>query len=76
MKKNVCLIVIVILSFQSKLLAQDRKDAIQARKLAIKEKKSDNNILNSDGAFLFKVRVIEKTIETIKFAYKETIKTS
>ena len=39
MKKNVYLIVIVILSFQSKLLAQDRKEAIQARKLTIKEKK-------------------------------------
>jgi len=74
MKKNVCLIVIVILSFQSKLLAQDRKDAIQARKLAIKEKKSDNTILNSDGAFLFKVRVIEKTIETIASEEKKALK--
>jgi hypothetical protein len=74
MKKNVCLIVIVILSFQSKLLAQDRKDAIQARKLAIKERKSDNTILNSDGAFLFQVRVIEKTIETIASEEKKDLK--
>ena len=74
MKKNVCLIVIVILSFQSKLLAQDRKDAILARKLTLKEKKSDKNILNTDRAFIFKVRAIEKTIETITLDEKKALK--
>ena len=74
MKKNVCLIVIVILSFQSKLLAQDRKDAIQARKLAIKEKKSDNNILNTERTFVFKVRTFERTIETIALEEKNALK--
>ena len=74
MKKNVCLIVIVILSFQSKLLAQDRKDAIQARKLTLKEKKSDNNILNTERTFFFKVRTIERSIETITLEEKKALK--
>jgi hypothetical protein len=74
MKKNVCLIVIVILSFQSKLLAQDRKDAIQARKLTLKEKKSDNNILNTERTFFFKVRTIERSIETITLDEKKALK--
>lgn len=74
MKKNVYLIVIVILSFQSKLLAQDRKEAIQARKLTIKEKKSDNNILNTERTFIFKIRAIEKTIETISLEEKNALK--
>jgi hypothetical protein len=74
MKKNVCLIVIVILSFQSTLLAQDRKDAIQARKLTLKEKKSDNNILNTERTFFFKVRTIERSIETITLDEKKALK--
>ena len=74
MKKNVCLIVIVILIFQSKLSAQDRKEAIQARKLAIKEKKSDNNILNTERTFFFKVRTIERSIETITLEEKKALK--
>jgi hypothetical protein len=74
MKKNFYLIVIVILSFQSKLLAQDRNEAIQARKLAIKEKKSENKILNTERTFTFKVRAIEKTIETITLEEKNALK--
>ena len=74
MKKNVYLIVIVILSFQSKLLAQGRKEAIQARKLTIKEKKSEDNFLNTERTFIFKVRAIEKTIETISLEEKNALK--
>ena len=74
MKKNVCLIVIVVLSFQSKLLAQDRNEAIQARKLAIKEKKSDNHTLNTDRTFILKVKAIEKTIEKIILKEKNALK--
>jgi hypothetical protein len=75
MKKNVCLIVIVILIFQSKLFAQDRKEAIQARKLAIKEKKSDNNILEIERTFVLKVMAIEKAIENISLEEKSVLKT-
>jgi hypothetical protein len=74
MKKNVCLIVIVILSFQSKLFAQDRKEAVQARKLAIKEKKSDDNILIIERTFLHKVIAIEKVIENISLEEKNALK--
>jgi hypothetical protein len=74
MKKNILLSLVIILSIQSKLLAQDRKEAIQARKLTIKEKKSDDSILNTERTFIFKVIAIEKTIENISLEEKKALK--
>ena len=74
MKKNVYLIVIVILCFQSKLIAQDRKDEIESRKIKIEENKAERTGRYKVNVFEKKVNKIEKNIETITFEEKNALK--
>ena len=74
MKKSSSLIVLIILCFQAKLNAQDRKDEIESRKIVIEQKKAERNGKYKVNAFEKKVKQIEKTIETIALEEKNALK--